>query len=71
MYSEDELDVMRADIRHARELGAPGIVIGALTANGDVDADSVDYLRAEAGDMAVTFHRAIDVCRIPSRPSMC
>ena len=61
----DDRAVMRADLRHARELGAPGAVVGALTPEGDIDADFVATLRDDARDMQLTFHRAFDVCRDP------
>ena len=39
LYTAEERDVMRRDIAHARSLGADGVVLGALTTEGDVDAD--------------------------------
>jgi len=56
---------MRADLRHARELGAPGAVIGAISGDGDIDAALTASLRADAPAMQLTFHRAFDVCRDP------
>ena len=67
VHGDDELAVMRADIRHALDLGAPGVVFGVLTSNGDIDTRAIERLREDAGDMSVTFHRAIDVCRDPIR----
>lgn len=63
VYDDHDIAVMRADLRHARDLGAPGAVIGAITADGDVDEAVVATLRADAPDMQLTFHRAFDVCR--------
>jgi copper homeostasis protein len=63
VYQADELTVIRADLAHARDLGAPGAVIGALTPGGDVDVDLMATLRADAPKMQLTFHRAFDVCR--------
>ena len=60
---DDDRAVMRADLRHARELGAPGAVVGALTPDGDVDTALAATLRDDAGDMQLTFHRAFDACR--------
>ncbi|MGH7592422.1 MAG: copper homeostasis protein CutC [Gemmatimonadales bacterium] len=62
---DDDRAVMRADLRHARQLGAPGAVVGALTPAGDVDADFAATLRDDARGMQLTFHRAFDVCRDP------
>lgn len=65
IYSADEIEVMERDVLHAAELGAPGIVIGALTAGGQVDVATVELLQAVAEDCIITFHRAFDVCRDP------
>jgi copper homeostasis protein len=67
VYASDECMVMRRDVQHARALGARGVAVGALTANGDVDTFVLDTLREAARDMDVTFHRAFDVCRDPFR----
>lgn len=63
LYSDDELDVMRRDIEQLKTLAADGVVIGALTADGDVDVERMRELIALARPMAVTFHRAFDFVR--------
>lgn len=63
VVSAAELDVMRRDVRHARELGARGVVIGALTPAGAIDEAMVAALVEEARGLAVTFHRAFDQSR--------
>ena len=65
LYSEEECDVMIRDIDMAKKLGVDGVVLGCLTAEGDVDVDKMRRLMAAAGDMSVTFHRAFDMCREP------
>ena len=65
VYDADEVEVMRRDVKHARWLGAHGVVIGALTADGAVDERTVSALQDAARDIPVTFHRAFDVCREP------
>ena len=67
LYSEEECDVMIRDIDMAKNLGVDGVVLGCLTAEGDVDVDKMRRLMAAAGDMSVTFHRAFDMCREPLR----
>lgn len=62
-YSEDEVEAMCRDIEFCREVGVDGVVIGALTADGDVDMVACRKLMAAAQGMSVTFHRAFDVCR--------
>lgn len=61
VYDRDELATILGDVRFAREAGAGGVVIGALTEHGRVDVDAVRRIVAEAGPLQVTFHRALDV----------
>ena len=65
VYDAAELEVMRRDVIHARELGCDGVVIGALTDQGEIDQHAVMVLREAAGDLSLTFHRAFDVCVDP------
>jgi copper homeostasis protein len=65
VYDAADVAVMRADLQHARDLGAPGAVIGAITAAGDIDQPVIAALRADAPAMQLTFHRAFDVTRDP------
>lgn len=63
LYSPDELEVMLHDIRTARDLGADGVVIGCLTAEGRVDRLRCEHLMEAAGSLDITFHRAFDMAR--------
>jgi copper homeostasis protein len=67
LYSAEELDVMREDIRMAKDLGADGVVLGCLTAEGDIDRVRTEELIRLARPLNVTFHRAFDTCRDPKR----
>jgi copper homeostasis protein len=60
VYSDAERDVMRRDVVVARELGADGVVIGGLNADGTVDIALVRFLMETAQELPVTFHRAFD-----------
>lgn len=65
VYSPEEADAMACQIEEALEAGADGIVIGALTPEGDVDLPLMERLVSLAGSASITFHRAFDRCRRP------
>ena len=65
LYTEDEIEAMCEDIAMFRDLGANGVVIGALTPDGDLDIEVMKRMMACAGDMDVTLHRAFDMTRDP------
>lgn len=65
-YGGEEHRTMLADIAHCAAAGCDGVVVGALTADGDVDVVRCRELVAAAGGLDLTFHRAIDVCRDPA-----
>jgi copper homeostasis protein len=63
LYTREELDVMHRDVAIAKSLDADGVVLGALTADGDVDMPAMRALIDGARPMRVTFHRAFDFAR--------
>lgn len=65
LYSDAEFDTMRIDVEAARTSRVDGIVIGLLTADGNIDKERTTELVTLARPMSVTFHRAFDVCRDP------
>ena len=65
LYTGAEHEVMLRDIDTAKVLGADGVVIGILTASGDVDMARTRELVERARPMSVTFHRAFDMTRDP------
>jgi copper homeostasis protein len=67
LYAEEEFEIMREDIRMAKSLGADGVVIGCLTAEGAIDSPHITELIALARPLNVTFHRAFDMCRDPQK----
>jgi copper homeostasis protein len=60
-YCKDEFEIMRHDILMAQRLGANGIALGILDANGDVDITRTRALVDLARPLEVTFHRAFDM----------
>lgn len=67
LYSEEEMLIMEDDIHMAKECGADGVVIGCLTADGEIDLEKNARLIACAQGMSVTFHRAFDMCADPMK----
>lgn len=59
-YSEDELDIMKKNIKLCSELGFDGIVSGALHPNFSIDENRSATLMEAAGNLKFTFHRAFD-----------
>ena len=60
LYSADEFEIMKTDLRRCKELGCDGVVIGILNANGTVDKERCSQLVELAYPLGVTFHRAFD-----------
>lgn len=74
VYNESEVQQMSDEIVMSLEEGADGIVIGALTKDGDLDVPMCSKWIAVAkecqkeqgrAELGITFHRAFDVCRNP------
>jgi len=60
-YTDEEFAVMKADIEHAKQFFADGLVLGILDAEGYVDVERTRELVELARPLPVTFHRAVDV----------
>lgn len=67
LYNEHEIEGMEQDILTCKAIGAEGVVIGALTADGSIDTAACKRLVSAAKGMSVTFHRAFDVCCNPQK----
>lgn len=66
-YTEEEFEVMQRDITAAKNLGADGVVLGILDAEGHVDIARTCQLIELARPLNVTFHRAFDMAADLSR----
>ena len=64
-YTDDEFGAMLDDVRLIKTLGFPGLVIGVLDEEGNVDLSRMRQIMQAAQGVAVTFHRAFDMCRNP------
>ena len=67
LYDKYEAACMEHDILTCKQLGVDGVVIGALTADGEIDSELCRRLIAAAEGMSITFHRAFDMCRNPRK----
>lgn len=65
VYSAAELATMAAEIAYFRTLGVAGVVLGVLTAAGEVDVAATSRLCEAARPLPVTFHKAIDATPDP------
>lgn len=63
LYTKEEIQLMAAQIRQLKELGADGFVIGCLTEDGFLDKEAMKPLIEAAKGCGLTLHRAIDVSR--------
>lgn len=60
VYSEDEQEQMRRDIRRIAAAGGLDVVTGVLTPEGTVDQSALAGLLNAGPGLAFTFHRAFD-----------
>ena len=67
LYTEEEIELMCAQVRHLRAAGADGFVVGALTPEGALDSRAMERMLDACGDKPVTLHRCIDVAADPVR----
>ena len=67
LYSDREFEIMIKDIGICSQSGVDGVVTGLLKADGTVDVEKSKYLVESAAPLAVTFHRAFDVCSDPEK----
>jgi len=65
LYTKDEFEIMKNDIKLCKELGCEGIVIGLLNMDGTIDMTRTSELIELVYPLEVTFHRAFDRCKDP------
>ena len=64
-YTGGEFNEIKSDIAFIRELGFPGVVVGMLDVDGHINMVRMQQIMALCEGMAVTFHRAFDLCHSP------
>ncbi|MBL7751790.1 MAG: copper homeostasis protein CutC [Chitinophagaceae bacterium] len=65
LYTDEEFEIMKADVLLCKELGCDGVVIGLLNKDGAIDIKRTHILAELAYPLGVTFHRAFDRCLGP------
>lgn len=65
LYSPLEFEIIKKDIEVAKKLGADGIVVGALKADGRIDSKRMKGLIELTHPLSITFHRAFDLTPDP------
>ena len=65
LFSADEFEIMKQDIRRCKQLGCDGVVLGVLHKDGSVDKKRSYDLVNLAYPLGVTFHRAFDRVKDP------
>lgn len=64
VYSDNELDVMLADILAAKDEGAYGVVFGCLTQDGEVDTAACERLVQAARPLEGACHSSILISKL-------
>ena len=65
VYSKDEIEIMKEDIKVFKDLGVKGVVLGCLTSDNKIDLELTKTLVNLAYPMEITFHKAIDEINNP------
>jgi copper homeostasis protein len=60
IYDQDEIEIMLRNILECKELGAHGVVVGALNEYNMINESAIKMFREKAEHLELTFHRAFD-----------
>lgn len=64
-FTKEEKEVLLEEVEFCALVGVNGVVIGALTPQGDLDTEFLGQCAEKAQGMHLTLHRCFDVCRDP------
>lgn len=62
-FTQAEKEVLLEQVRFCAQAGVDGVVLGALTPQGELDLPFLEQCAAQAGTLKRTLHRCFDVCR--------
>lgn len=65
VYTDDEFEIMKADIQSCKDLSCAGIVSGVLNSDNTIDIQRTQELIELSRPLAFTFHRAFDEVKDP------
>lgn len=71
VYTAEEIAQMEASIDFCKKVGAPGVVLGALTPKGNLDLELIQQLAQRAKPLKVVVHKAIDYTEDPLAEFKC
>lgn len=60
VYTDEEIEIMKADIKICKSLNVKGVVFGVLYKNNSIDYNNLKKLIDISKPMQITFHKAID-----------
>lgn len=60
VYTSDEIEIMKQDIKMAKEIKTDGVVFGCLTSQKRIDRENMKELLTLSTGCEVTFHMAFD-----------
>ncbi len=61
VYSSSDVQIMNQQIHSFQELNIAGFVLGALTANGELDIKRISKWNQFVGDIPICIHKCIDL----------
>ena len=67
VYTVDEIEIMKRDIIHLKEIGTDGVVFGCLTQDGWIDEEAMVTLLEVASGLEVVFQMAFDAITAESQ----